>query len=524
MNKARFIKAVLILLAVYLTVITLPFQAAFATEPLQTATTAASVITPSGDMEKRQSAPATLGATGATNSRDNDGSITGTTDAMEYRRAGTEPWKRCTRGATQNLPAGEYQVRYAAKPSCHASPCVTVSVAQYVRDVTLQPAADETQMHFTWYSKYGRDQQSVVQIALQSDMTGDAFPAASASTFTGENRYSSGYQSNSVIVSGLRPGTDYVYRLGTGAGYSQPFCFSTQDPQDYHFILVGDPQIGASGGLIRDTREWSETLYAAVSAYPDASFILSVGDQVDTAGDEDQYAGFFSPPALASMPLVPTIGNHDVWGTHARHFSPPNESDEYGLSSAGGDYWFTYGSTLFMVLNSNCCRTSGHAAFIAESIAAAGQGIAWKVLVFHHSIYSSASHSSEKNILSLRSRLVPIIDQNGIDVVLMGHDHCYTRTCQMLGGAAQGGAETVAVNPPGTLYITANSASGSKYYEVRNRDTAYSAFHWQGKEPTYSSVAVTGRSFTITTCTSGDNKVIDQYTILKESSAVSAVP
>ena len=524
MHRTRFIKTVLMMLAVYFAVITPPFQTAFAAEQLQTVTSPASVVTPSGDMQQRQTAPAALGTTGATNTRDNDGSITGTTDAMEYARTGAESWKRCTQGFTQNLPSGEYQVRYAAKPSCHAGPSVTVSIAQYVQDVTLQPGADETQMQFTWYSKYGRDQQSVVQIALQSDMPGEAFPAATAVTFNGENRYSNGYQSNSVTVSGLRPDTDYVYRLGTGAGYSQTFRFSTQNPADYHFILVGDPQIGASGGLVRDTRAWNETLCAAVSAYPDASFILSVGDQVDTAGDEDQYAGFFSPPALASMPLVPTIGNHDVWGTHARHFSPPNESEAYGLSSAGSDYWFTYGSTLLMVINSNCCRTSGHAAFIAEAIAAAGHGIAWKVLVFHHSIYSSASHSSQKDILSLRSRLYPIIDQNGIDVVLMGHDHCYTRTYQMLGGAAQGGAETVALNPPGTLYITANSASGSKYYEVRNRDTEYSAFHWQGNEQTYSAVAVTDRSFSITTYTASDNAVIDQYTILKEASVISAVP
>ncbi len=174
-----------------------------------------------------------------------------------------------------------------------------------------------------------------------------------------------------------------------------------------------------------------------------------------------------------------------MWGTHARHFTLPNESDSCGTSMAGGDYWFTYGKVLFMVLNTNTFHPDAHSAFLGGAIAAAGDGIRWKIVVFHHSIYSSGPHADEPIILSWRRVLAPMMDACGIDAVLMGHDHSYTRTFPMLGGEAISDGETAAATPAGTLYLTANSASGSKYYDLRNVDAAYSAFRWQGYETSY---------------------------------------
>ena len=471
-----------------------------------------------------QPAPQTLTVWGTTNPNDNDGAIQGTTQAMEYKPVGGNRWKPCGDGAVIDLPAGEYLVRYTQKPGYAQGDSLLVSVAQYVLDITLQPGADETQMNFTWYSKYSADQQSLVQIAPQAAMDGDAFPAASAQTYTGENSFSSDYLSNTVTVSGLEPDTGYVYRLGNGTSYSKPFPFSTQNPEDYHFIFVGDPQIGGSGGDVRDTNAWRETLHSAIGTFPNAAFILSAGDQINLNGSEDQYSGFFSPTELASVPFVPTIGNHEVWGTHAGHFNPPNESDTYGTSVAGADYWFTYGSTLFMVLNTNSFHIADHKAFLADAIASAGNSIRWKIVVFHHSIYSSGSHSMEDTILEWRKYLVPLFDFHRIDVVLMGHDHCYTRTFQMLGNVAQSSEETTVVNPSGTLYITANSATGSKYYDLQNLDEDYSAFHWQGYERTYTNIAITSQSFSLGTYLAADNTVIDQYTIYKDDLLITPSP
>lgn len=101
------------------------------------------------------------------------------------------------------------------------------------------------------------------------------------------------------------------------------------------------------------------------------------------------------------------------------------------------------------------------------------QDIKWKIVVFHHSIYSSASHASDNDILARRDTLAPMFSQNGIDLVLMGHDHVYTRSMLMDGTTAlkdesfdqNGNPIHEVTDPKGLTYITANSASGSKYYE-----------------------------------------------------------
>ncbi|MGN1183276.1 MAG: metallophosphoesterase, partial [Faecalibacillus sp.] len=54
--------------------------------------------------------------------------------------------------------------------------------------------------------------------------------------------------------------------------------------------------------------------------------------------------------------------------------------------------------------------------------------VRWKVVAFHHSIYSVANHAIESDILQRRNELAPVFDELGIDVVLMGHDHVYVRS------------------------------------------------------------------------------------------------
>ena len=79
------------------------------------------------------------------------------------------------------------------------------------------------------------------------------------------------------------------------------------------------------------------------------------------------------------------------------------------------------------------------------------------------------------------------------------------------------GTET-AVNPDGILYMTANSSSGSKYYDLTSRMQSYVAGRWQEDIPTYSVVDITDTTFTINTYRTDTNEKIDtQFTIVKET-------
>lgn len=67
--------------------------------------------------------------------------------------------------------------------------------------------------------------------------------------------------------------------------------------------------------------------------------------------------------------------------------------------------------------------------------------------------------------------------------------------------------KTTIVNPEGILYLTANSASGSKYYDLTAHQQTYIAARWQEDVPTYSVVNVAEGSLKITTYRT-DTKVI----------------
>lgn len=144
-----------------------------------------------------------------------------------------------------------------------------------------------------------------------------------------------------------------------------------------------------------------------------------------------------------------TIGNHDSSSSaYNEHFNLPNESGDQGITKAGSDYWFVYENTLFIDINSNNRSAAEHKSFIEEAIAA-NPNVKWKTVVFHHSIYSTASHVNDGDIINRRNELPQIFDDLDIDVVLMGHDHVYTRTYMMNGSTpdTSHGVQSSVTNP-----------------------------------------------------------------------------
>ena len=180
----------------------------------------------------------------------------------------------------------------------------------------------------------------------------------------------------------------------------------------------------------------------------------------------------------------------------------------------------------------------------------------------------------------LRTQLTPIFDSYDIDVVLQGHDHTYSRSKLLYGDgqthqsyefslnedgtdydwdhatnietgekielAPEEGntdaeaaleafrtdnqcytIEDVAGNtvtdPQGVLYMTANSASGSKYYELISAQQDYIAARSQNWLPSYSVITMTKDSFAIDTyqvLEDGSVEAIDDtFTIQKTETA-----
>ncbi|WP_028048726.1 fibronectin type III domain-containing protein [Cellulomonas sp. URHD0024] len=371
--------------------------------------------------------------------------------------------------------------------------------------IVLGVGADEAQRVVTWYTSV--DAAQSVQLAPTSSLVAGDFPA-SAVTVAGvgsANIASSGGFNRHATLAGLAENTVYSYRVGSAGSWSPTYSFRTQSfDGDYDFLFYGDPQIGSSGDTAKDQAGWEDTLNVSLAANPNAELLVSGGDQVETANTEAQWTAFLAPEKLRQYPWAATIGNHDVGGkAYEQHLYTPNTDRSGALYSngnpagtaSGGDYWYLYKDVLFIDLNSNSYSTAtggggdaAHLAYVTDVINQHGAEAKYKVLVYHHSIYSPADHAKDTDAKVRRVDFPTTFSNLGVDLVLQGHDHSYSRSYLNKNGAKadpaeQPGQADVYPGPGGVLYVTANSASGSKYYDLTAPDGTGTSGAGNGADP-----------------------------------------
>ena len=459
------------------------------------------------------------------------------------------------------------------------------TVATDYTKVSLTPGADETQLNFAWYSKTA-DGAATPVVHFGTD------PSA-LREFTGETGAvdteltgGEAYDYNHVTVTGLAENTTYYYTVEKNGVETEPVEYKTGSFSELNLLYVGDPQVGASSGkpqggeeLVNDSGAantaarndgygWNRTLEIATEENPNLNFVISAGDQVNKTGQpkEEEYAAYLNPAVLAGLPVATTIGNHDSLNPdYAYHFYNPNET-ENGLTEAGGDYYYSYGPAVFIVLNTNNYNAAEHQKTVEEAVAAYPDAT-WRIVTLHQDIYGSGYDHSDTDGMILRTQLTPIFDANDIDVVLQGHDHTYSRSKMLSGdgqthdaysmpmnedgtdydwdhamnvatgelytlwpeeGDAEGEASKQAfvdgnkcytieetegnelTDPEGILYMTANSASGSKFYELLATQQDYIAARSQNWLPSYSVLHITADTFSIDTYQITDDGAVEQ--------------
>ncbi|MGN0536386.1 MAG: metallophosphoesterase, partial [Acutalibacteraceae bacterium] len=480
-------------------------------------------------------------------------SVTGTATGITVIAA-TEHWNDATTNSAASAEWEAWKTEWETVKNNH-------------EQIVLTPGADATKLNFGWYSK--AQGSAKVRIAKSNDMSGSTeFEGTSAESKEIDGQT---YYSNKVTVAGLEENTTYYYQYLLNGEWSEVYTYSTKGTDNFSIFYVGDPQIGASKGQVpststekqtvelaarNDSFNWNKTLEAATAKFPNVSFLLSAGDQInqtDVSTPENElqqayeYAGFLSPSALKSLPVATTIGNHDSKSeNYKNHFNNPNVfTEETSPSVAGNGYYFTYGDVLFMVINTNNYNCSDHENLIKKATEA-NPDVKWKVVMFHQDIYGSGLDHSDSDGMVLRTQLTPIFDKYDIDVVLQGHDHTYSRTYQLTGDGQEHQSfnkgeegldnflsenncysitdktQNVVTDPNGTIYMEANSATGSKFYELIPTQQDYIAARSQTWTPTYSVIdfktAEDGSttSFTINTYdVETGAKIDDSYTIVK---------
>lgn len=238
----------------------------------------------------------------------------------------------------------------------------------------------------------------------------------------------------SATLTGLVPGTKYMYRVGAEENWTEWHQFRTTSQRDeaFSFIYLGDIQ--------NDVLSWgARTVRAAYAQAPNADFSLFAGDCVDDGHSDEEWMEWFDilGHLSASKSVVPVTGNHEY-----NTFRGAEEAslslfwqDQFELPTNGPKgleesvFYMDYKSMRLVVLNSNVALRSPEeleeqTKWLTSVLESNTQK--WIVVSFHHALFS-ARDGNHGDYPDLRNAWQPIFEKYGVDLVLMGHDHVYAR-------------------------------------------------------------------------------------------------
>lgn len=351
-------------------------------------------------------------------------------------------------------------------------------------NIVLQLGSDESELNFTFYTI--SDGTGYVKYAKLSELVSGAMPAnaAVAEALRTEGKKLN-YYANKATITGLEHGCVYAYQLICGPHESEIYTFETGDGTDaFSFVFAGDPQVGRgwenNSQLLEciewDHARWGRTLSQIVNSreFEDIDFLMSAGDQTTSnlpnyEQHQLQWDAYTNHDELLGLPTVTVLGNHDKnpYALYPYHTNDPNmltkEDGSYYCPTyqngvlLSANYYFTYNNVLFLVLNTNVFDAKNaseearlndeadareHKEFIDRVMEeTSGREFDWTIVLYHQSPYGSSYHADytykddgsfnreeQYAYVNIRELLVPILYENGVDLIFSGHDHCYTRS------------------------------------------------------------------------------------------------
>lgn len=279
-----------------------------------------------------------------------------------------------------------------------------------------------------------------------------------------------------VRFDNLAPDTVYAYRVRGSAGWSEWLQFRTASTQakPFRFLYLGDIQNGILTYASRVIRQ-------AFHGHGGIELVLHAGDlaaQRDDLDHDDEWGEFNQAGGYnwAIVPQVPATGNHeyvDVMlpnGKESRRLGPywPLQFalPDNGATGVKATTYFTdYQGVRFIVLDGTSAIDLGtmrqQTQWLDETLTSSKAR--WNVVLFHQPVFTCAR---PKDIAAVKAAWKPVFDARKVDLVLQGHDHCYSRL------TAEAGREASAAmrkdgKVQGPVYLV--SVTGSKMYGLNDR-------------------------------------------------------
>lgn len=364
-----------------------------------------------------------------------------------------------------------------------------------IEDLTLQPGADTTQINLNWYADTAAAGVKVKFTDGKNTITADATTQPAVE----------GKIACKATVSGLASDTKYTYSISEDGGvtWSREYTYKTPAQGEFTFGFVGDPQLN-NGSEDKNSAVfsadgttkagWNDTLKAL--AERNVNLIASAGDQVNdtNGGSEAEYSELFSSEVLQRLPFAAAVGNHDRHDGFLYHYNLPNEQDVSSIvnntttaaaqevTTDKGNYFYSFNNALFVVLNdssypSNTEEAKPYIEAFRQTLTNAVStypDYKWLFVQHHKSTESVAQHVADRDIqYYVEAGFEKLMDEFRVDVVLAGHDHVYARTYAMSNGQRVSALTDSYEDPQGTVYLTCNTGSGLKYYNIFDTEKLY---------------------------------------------------
>ena len=325
--------------------------------------------------------------------------------------------------------------------------------------------APATQRAVTWRTDASID-QAVAQIAeatVNSKFTKNARTIAATTEPFDLGLYKSNaslvVKYHSVVFDGLKPNTQYVYRVGNAdEHWSEWIQFKTAKLAyaPTQFVYFGDAQNDVLS-------HWSRVIRKAYEVAPKSSFVIHAGDLINKAHKDQEWAEWYKAGGFihSQWTAIPVVGNHEFrplgvgkakklaiqWRPQ---FTLPVEN-ELHKSLHETVYTVDYQDVRVIVLNSND-RFEEQTKYLEKQLK--NSTAKWNIITCHHSVFSPAKG---RNFQYARDYWKPLLDKYNVDLVLNGHDHTYARGHVPVRSSDQKNSDDLR-----TVYVT--SVSGPKQY------------------------------------------------------------
>ena len=255
-----------------------------------------------------------------------------------------------------------------------------------------------------------------------------------------------------VKIPNLKTQTQYFYRVESVTAAEEKYesdvsTFQTavHDDSPFAFAVISDTQGNPAVSSVLAKMAWAQR----------PNFLLHPGDLVSTGKNKDHWLNHFFPgmrPLIDRVAFFPVLGNHEQNADHYYNYVSLPDPEYF--------YTFLYGNAEFFMVDTNQNVGVGSKQYAWLKGELERSTATWKFVCHHHPPYSSDENdygdlwkTNKSSRGDLRARvLVPLYEDNAVDIVWNGHIHPYERTWRIRRGKA--------VEQDGPFYMITGGGGG----------------------------------------------------------------